>query len=278
MPVPPPAQSQQVLSAVDAKLHYEELRKFHERVIFVIGGMFAVAGCLFFSNFKDAQNASEAAIARIEKSATAQIEATKADALRAVDAEVKRRIDEAFKQTNIQSLIDSAARKEVGAGINRLVGEETDRQVAKLREDMTAVSRVFGMAAQMRSGRWAAGRELIAAAATEPNELGRRVADEQLAQISRAFDVGGDSWPSDEAMRNEYFRNIANLPKTASDQEVRVAYVKKFLDPWAQTAEITAVYTALRKITGRQIRMFDIEAVKIWARESAVPEELVKQL
>lgn len=108
-----------------------------------------------------------------------------------------------------------------------------------------------------------------------------RLADEQLFQMRRNFEIQeseGNPWPTDEATRRKWFRSAAGLPETASDQETRVAYITKILDPWAQTPEIAYLYSAIRKMTGRQIRMFDIDAVKIWAKESGVPEELVKQL
>ena len=273
---PAPTTLQPTIPAVDAKLHYEELRKFHEKVIYAIGLLVIGVGILFYKNLSDAQDAATSAITRTEKAAKLQIDEVKSDARE----EARKRVDEAFRQNNLQALIDEVAKKEVGAAVQRRIEEQFDRYTPKLREDMTAVARVFGLASQLRSGRWQAGRELIVAAEAEPNETGRRTANEQLAQISTEFEKATniEPWPTNESERMKMLRNLANVPETSSEKEICAGCIKILADPYEQSVVAAYAFRALSAVTGREFKMFDIQAVKRWGKDADIPEEARKAL
>jgi hypothetical protein len=254
------------------KTHYEELRSFFNTLIaWTLGALSLIGGIgawAFYSNLKDARAEARAAIDEVQKSAEKQIAGVRTDSARLAQEEARRRVEEAFAKSNVTTLIDETAKKEVGAAIQRRIGEEFERSMPRVRSDITAVAAVFDMATRMRMGHRPGWEALVEAAKSEPNETARQQAVTLLARISGDYAATfvEEPWQSDSAKTREYARNHVGVPPGASDREIIQALLASLSDPKFQMMEVAYSFQMLKLITGNQFRMFDVEAVKLWAK------------
>ena len=56
--------------------------------------------------------------------------------------EAQKRVDSAFRTTNVETLVDNAARREVGTAIERRVQTEVDKVMASVQQDISTLGRI----------------------------------------------------------------------------------------------------------------------------------------
>jgi hypothetical protein len=183
--------------------------------------------------------------------------------------EAQRRVDEAFRSTNVQTLVEDAARRQVGPVIERNVAEQVDRVMSSLQEDISLSSRIADAGNQMRSGMQSGLNELISLQKTAPSERSRKNAKMILDNIADSYEYYRQrdlhAHPSGPGNAIDFLDEGQAIKKGPSVAAGLIKLIRTSED----LSQVALAFIALREATGHRFRMFDIDAVDKWCVDHA---------
>jgi hypothetical protein len=255
-------------SASAAKEHYEYLISFHKWIVTVTLGALGVIGSLglwfFYKDMSQVRAEARAAVEATKDWAGQEISAIRQEAARLAVTEAHERVDDAFKTTNVVSMVESAARRQVAPIIERQVNREVDRVMATLQNDVTVMGQLADLGVKMRIGLRSGLEGLAAEAKTAPNGTTRLRAQSLLDSISADYEtlVLSD-------LREVHAQHALDGLESWGLGELRKkpSVVPGLVDVIHQNPHLEHVsyaFLALREATGYPFKMFDIEALDRW--------------
>jgi hypothetical protein len=209
-----------------------------------------------------------AAITETRDSADREIAKVRADARGVAIDEAHKRVDEAFRTENVRSMLNAAARREVGPAIDRQVREEVDRAMVGFDQAMSNLEEIADLGVKMRLGVREALDGLVLKAKTAATAKDRLRAKNILESISRDYEkVTRDQIRMGNFTdARTYFFAIAGgglKPDSPKALPAIIRVVRGSLD----LNTVSAAFLALDEMTGHQFRMFDIDEVEEWCRD-----------
>ncbi len=257
---------------------YESLKSYFKWLVgatYVAILLFAGVGAVFlYKSIGDIRSDAKQAASDALKNATERITFTadranselariKDDSARVAQAEAQKRVEEVFAKPDIQAMLQSAAKKQVGAVISREVKDEVERSVESVHEDMQELSVNANAAMRMRLGLRSGLTELIERSKTAPAPLIRQNAAELLTSIALDYD---------QVIKAELARVAPNTPAGLVQMWVPkakgIAGVVDFLRTEGDLNRVAYAFAALRELTGDKFRMFDLDGVDNWCKQN----------
>lgn len=304
IPLPPPATTTglprataAVISVTEAELHYKSLIDFLKYIIpttlaaitilIAVGSYFnyrdmAAMRSDVRQNLLDVKSDVRQNLIDAKADSKAAVESIRDQAKTAIDSEItqirgrssaiaiaeaQRRVDEAFRSTNVQTLVEDAARRQVGPVIERNVAEQVDRVMVSLQEDISLSSRIADAGYQMRSGMRSGWTELISLQKTAPSERSRKNAKMILDSIANSYEYYRQKDlhenPSGPGNAIGFLDEGEAIKKGLSVPSGLIKLIRTNED----LIQVSYAFIALREATGYQFRMFDIDAVDKWCAE-----------
>lgn len=208
-----------------------------------------------------ATSGAQSAIDTAKESAASQISQVRQQAAGIALNEAQRRVDDAFRTTNVQGLVEDAARRQVGPVIDRQVRSEVDRVMGSLQDDISSLGEIADAGAYMRGG-GRPGLDKLLGLQKSPNERIRDRAKAILEAITNDYerarirDIKEAGFNSPEEMfRANHSENI---------KAEMIADMVKTIRTDSNLYLVSEAFLQLRGITGYPFRMFDMEAVERW--------------
>jgi|ERR1041385_444434 hypothetical protein len=208
-----------------------------------------------------ATSGAQSAIDTAKESAASQISQVRQQAAGIALNEAQRRVDDAFRTTNVQGLVEDAARRQVGPVIDRQVRSEVDRVMGSLQEDISSLGEIADAGSYMRGG-GRPGFEKLRALEKSPNERVSERAKAILEAITEDYE---------RVRLNELKEAGFNSPEemyranqNANDKAKMIAELVKTIRTDSNLYLVSEAFMSLRGITGYPFRMFDMDAVENW--------------
>lgn len=274
----------------ESQIHYEELRKYFEslvRITLIALGIIIAAGAyFFFSNVGDLRRDITEKVVTIRDDAKSSIENTSALAKQSIEGikneasvlaknEARNRVDEEFKYSNITSLIDAAATREVGEAIQKRIADEVYRLTPKIQTEMSEIGKIADMASRMRKGFRNGMTDLLKIQNTTSSENIKQLASDLFIRISSDYDSVStkiaSEWFGDKISNAMSFLEI---PDKANDSLV----IAKLVDKIENSNDLNLVsisFIFLRKSVKVPFPMFDIKAVQNWKKEHLISSKKI---
>ena len=267
----------------EVEIHYKELRSYFEglvtKTLITLGIVVSVGLILFYKDMSQVRSDANSAIERIRSQAKTEIEqardsvnrelsAIRAEAASIARDEARKGVDDAFKTTSISTMIEDAAKKEVGSVIEREVRNEANRVMHSIQADISSLGQIADTGMQMRVGLRSGLNQLLELQRTASNENTRMWAKRLFESIATDYDT-----VTQESLR-QFNQNALQALEIYSQGKIKlsnehnpVPRLLEVIESDRDLRHIAFAFLALREATGVPFRMFDIEGVNHWCDE-----------
>ena len=266
----------------EAEIHYRELQSYFKWLVTMtlaaLGITVSVGLFIFYkdmsqirsdvnSQIQRVQSQATNEIQRARESANSEISKIRGDAASIARVEAQKGVDDAFKTTNIITMVESAAKKQVGPVIEHQVRSEVDRVIQSIQTDITSLSQIADYAMQMRVGFRSGLTHLLELQRKAPSETVRMRAKSLIETIGTDYETA-----IKETLREYNFQSVLQaselyrLGKLRNAQNL-VAALLEVIESDRDLSHVGFAFLALREATGFSFRMFDIEGVNRWCGE-----------
>jgi hypothetical protein len=253
---------------------YEHMISFHkwivQTILIALGILIAGGLGIFYRDMSQVRSQGAAAISETKDAASREISKVRDDAAKIAIDEARKRVEDAFRNENIQAMIETAAKRQVGPAIDRRVRQEVDLVMTGLQGQISSLGEIADLAMRMRIGLRSGLEGLILRAKTATNESERRMAQDFLARISSDYETfhrpkprGPGPSTAREALSG------ASDPPFDPDNPKPVPAIVRIIREESNLNAVALAFLALGETTGHQFRMFDIEGVQEWCKEHA---------
>jgi len=289
------------MPVIDAELHYKSLTDYFKYLVTItamgVGILVAVGLYITYrdmssmraevkQNLSDVKGEIRQNMADVKGDTKQVVEGTRDQAKTAIDStrdaaslqisqireqsaaialgEAQRRVENAFRTTNVETLVEDAARRQVGVVIERQAKGEVDRAMDSLQQDITMPGRLADAGAKMRIGMRSGWDQLFSLinSSTNENVLQRgKAIFESIATDYESYvkeSMGGHS-----ALETEYGEKLKELRSKPEFVQGMIARIRSGRD----LHEVATSFLTLREVMGRPFKMFDIEAVEQWCAQ-----------
>jgi len=259
------------MSIADVKAHYESLISFFKWLVAIALGALAVIASIglyfFHKDISEFRSEAQVAVDRSRDLAGAQISKIRDEAASIALKEARDRVDEAFKATNIHTMVESAARRQVGPAINRQVRESVDQAMRSLQTEIGSLGQLADLGMRARMGYRSALDGLIAMANSASDDEVRRRAAQLLESIATDYEnvtlaISGRGGSLAVASGFEPYE-----PQRWKGDKTAVSHWVKEMRKAEDVYALTSAFLALRDLTGYHFKMFDVGAVEKWCGE-----------
>lgn len=258
----------QAASPSATREHYENMISFHKWIVTMTLGaltlIVSVALGVFWKDMSQVRSEAAAAVGAARDSATREISAVRGEAANIALTEAQKRVDEAFKTTNVVSMVEAAAKRQVGPVIERQVNAEVDRVMASLQGDISTMGQLVDIGMKVRVGLRDGLEELAAQVRTSPSENIRLRAKSLLDSITADYETVGVANLRDRKLQHALdaleFYGLGQL----KDQPSLVPGLLDVIRRDRNLNRVAFAFLALREASGRQFKMFDFADVNRW--------------
>jgi len=255
--------------------HYKSLTSYFKHLVWITGSLFGIiiiiTAVLLYQDrsdmkddLKEVKISATKAIENTMNSADNSINQIRISAEKIAIDEAKLRIEEAFEVHNVKSLVDSAAKDIVLRSVQNLLKNEINKSLNKFESDLKEYSKIFDSAIKMRIG--------LRTGLTDLKELKNSMANEYLR--NSAEDIYDDICSDYDRIHAEGFNK--QYPKTINPGDIKEVYfgfksitadipnLIKIIQTENELNTVAVAFLTLKRKTGIQFRMFDIQNVQIW--------------
>jgi hypothetical protein len=258
----------QAASPSATREHYENMISFHKWIVTMTLGaltlIISVALGVFWKDMSQVRSEAAAAVGAARDSATREISTVREEAANIALTEAQKRVDEAFKTTNVVSMVEAAAKRQVGPVIERQVNAEVDRVMTSLQGDISTMGQLVDIGMKMRVGLRDGLEGLAAQVKTSASENIRLRAKSLLDSITADYEKVELGILRDRKIQHALdaldlwgLGELKNQPSLVSGL-VAVIHQDSRLD------RVAFAFLALREASGHQFKMFDFEDVDRW--------------
>lgn len=256
--------------------HYKELVEFFKHLVWLVSvavGIVVAVGALFlYHNIDEVKRDAKKAIDKTRENANADIEKIRVEAGELAREEAKRNVEQAFKENNIQLLVESTAKKEVGDAVDRRVRVEVDKSMASIQEEIKSLGKLSDSGARLRLGMRAGLDGIWIVLTNAANQSTRDQARSLLISIANDYEaaIKADMVLNSSTNILEYVRRYTDFPA-----EIPIDTCSNLLQvirTESNMRNVALAYFMLREKSGRRFQLFSEDAVETWLRD--YPEEL----
>lgn len=253
---------------------YEHMISFHKWIVHTIlialGIVIAGGLGIFYRDMSQVRSQAAAAMSETKDAASREISNVRDDAAKIAIGEARKRVDDAFRSENIQAMIDTAAKRQVGPAIDRRVRQEVDLVMAGLEQQISTLGEIADLGTRMRVGLRSGLEGLTLKANAATNETERRMAQDLLAKISSDYETlhrGSLRGPPPITARQA----LSGVPDLHFDPNnpKPVPAIVRIIREEANLNVVALAFLALGETTGHQFRMFELDSVEQWCKEQA---------
>ena len=258
---PQPPDSGQI---VDAEAQFRavfEYFKWLVKVTLVSLGIIIGVGMFFF--YRDINQYKVEAKRMIDETTTEELAKLKDEASKIALREAQQRVDAAFRTTNVQALVENAARRMVGSVVERQVRRETSRAFELVQSQINAMGKLADLGTKMRIGLREGMEGLI--------EISRNSPDHDIRERARKlFETIADDY---ERVELEQLQEMKIDPKqyyriNEPEATKRIPYEVEIIRSSRTLGLVAYSFQRLKFTTGFPFSMFDIEQVEEWCRDN----------
>jgi hypothetical protein len=266
----------------EAEIHYKELQSYFKWLVTMtlaaLGIIISVGLFIFYKDMSQARSDLKSQVERIKldvkdevqrarESANSEISKIRGDAASIARVEAQKGVDEAFKGTNIVTMVETAAKRQVGPVIERQVRNEVDRVIQSIQADIALLSQIADYAMQMRIGLRSGLTHLLQFQRTAPNEIVRMRAKSLIEIIGTDYETA-----IKDTLREFNFQSVLQASPIYSLDKLRnapnlVPALLEVIESDKNLKHVAFAFLALREATGFPFQMFDIDGVNRWCDE-----------
>jgi hypothetical protein len=178
-------------SAVEKE--YEHMISFHKWIVKAVplslGIIVVAAQVVFYRDMSQVRQQVGTEITEARDAARREITKVREDAGKIAIDEAQKRVEEAFRSQNIQEMIETAAKRQLGPAIDRRVRQEIDLFTTGLQAQISSLGEIADLATRMRIGLRSGLEGLSLKARTAANESDRAMAQAFLSRVSADYET-----------------------------------------------------------------------------------------
>jgi len=248
------------VSFVDAEKHYRELLSFFKNLVWVAGGLFVIAGGLFYSNLRD-----------IRKDA-------KDEAIRVATDESRDAVKKAFEEEHVKKLVEDVAKEKISAVTDEMVAQKVNAiadnvveqhltsKIQPIEESIVLIGRVSELETRIHGGSRVSLIDLMGIARDAHDKYVREFAQATLNTTTKNYE---DFWA--DSVKQTGTNSAQGLlsgrwakpgqPQPTGTPLANVVYAIRNND---DLNVVTLAFLSFRELTGEKVKMFDFSAVNSW--------------
>lgn len=266
------------ISGIDAELHYNSLLAFFKNLVWLatifITIIIGLSAAFLFKSIADIKSeiaevkeTAKQAINNTKELTDLQISNIQEKASKIAIDEARSRVEEAFRSTNIMSLVESAAEKQVGVEIEKQVQNKVVEAFDAIQRDITILGKIADAGMKMRIGIRSGLDELIELQKNSKNENVRLRAKVMLESIAFDYERACKEILNEEKESKEpisfYQKMSQNEFKEGSNT---ITGLIKVIHTENDLTMLGMSFLGLRDLTGYPFKMFDIVEVDNWCK------------
>lgn len=259
----------------ESEKHYNSLISYFKHLVWITGGIlsiiFIVVGIIFYQDRSDMRDE----LNDVKQFAKQAIESTKDAADNQINGirtiaidEARIRVERAFQEHNIKSLVDSAARDIVFKSIQNQLRNEVNKSLVKIENDLNELSKISDAAMRMRVGLRSGLIDLNNLKSTLKNDYLRKRAKTICENICSDYDRINEKGYKEVYPDTLKPAEIKEVPYGFDVIKADIPNLIKIIRTEDDLNFVAAAFIILRRKTGIQFRMFDIQQVNKWWSEN----------